>query len=325
MLIEYSINSLLEESSPKMNLKDPTISVVMPVWDRELYLREAVDSILSQSFTDFELILVADGTGPEVSSVLEQYALSDDRVRLYRLPCNMGVSAAKNVGIRMARGRYMAWMDSDDVAMPERLARQFEYLEANQEVELCCSDAIKILQDGQEVRMNCPEKDGVIKAMMWLVHGGAVLTPTAMMRSGFITQKALYHSSQFPRDLDHVHYIDMIRNGGRFYCIQEPLLRYRRHGGNVTSNPAGVDEEKRSVRMLLLPLFFPELTSSEGRAMLALMNPKIQVTYIEACQGVAAVHKAMQERRSFYGEDRKVLNSILSNLIQRLQKGMLGK
>jgi glycosyltransferase involved in cell wall biosynthesis len=107
---------------------NPDVSVVLPVYNCARYVGHAIDSILGQTFEDFELIVIDDGSTDDTPSILRRYA--DPRMRVITQP-NAGVAASANRGIAAARGRYVARMDADDLSLPERLARQVRYLDAN--------------------------------------------------------------------------------------------------------------------------------------------------------------------------------------------------
>ncbi|MBW2258128.1 MAG: glycosyltransferase family 2 protein, partial [Deltaproteobacteria bacterium] len=105
----------------------PKVSVVIPVYNRERYIGQAIDSILSQSFRDFELIVVDDGSSDGTPAVVER--CGDPRVRLVRHETNQGIPRTRNRGLLEARGEYVAWLDSDDVALPQRLRVQVDVLD----------------------------------------------------------------------------------------------------------------------------------------------------------------------------------------------------
>ena len=114
----------------------PKVSVVMPVYNAEKYLREAIDSILRQTFDDFEFIIVNDCSKDTSWDIMQEYARRDPRVILIYNAQNLGEAGARNVGMAQARGQYIAAMDADDVSMADRLALQVKYLDENPEVGL---------------------------------------------------------------------------------------------------------------------------------------------------------------------------------------------
>ena len=112
----------------------PLVSILMPVYKTAPFLREAMDSILSQTFRDFELIVLNDCSPDNAEEILDTY--SDPRIVRYKGEKNAGLSNVLNVGIEMARGKYIARMDSDDLSSPERLQVQVDYLEEHPAVDL---------------------------------------------------------------------------------------------------------------------------------------------------------------------------------------------
>ena len=113
----------------------PTVSVVMTVYNTERYVGEAVGSVLGQTFGDFEFVIVDDGSTDRSTTILKDFAARDPRIRLVSRP-NTGIVAAANEGIGLARGRYLARMDSDDVCLPRRFETQVNYLEQHPECVL---------------------------------------------------------------------------------------------------------------------------------------------------------------------------------------------
>src|SRR5690606_12063079 len=105
---------------------------IMPCYNTETYLREAIESLLGQRFKDFELIIINDGSTDDTSGILHDF--QDSRVRIFSFDENEGNYAARNKGLMEARGMYVAMADADDISLPERLQVQFEYLENHSEV-----------------------------------------------------------------------------------------------------------------------------------------------------------------------------------------------
>jgi glycosyltransferase involved in cell wall biosynthesis len=127
----------------------PTVTVLMPVLNSQRFLREAVDSILKQTWTDFELLVVNDGSTDSTATILESY--NDPRLRILNNNSNMGVPFSLNRGLAHARGRYVARIDGDDAALPERLTEQVRFLDHHPEVALVCSATDVIDADGETI------------------------------------------------------------------------------------------------------------------------------------------------------------------------------
>ena len=120
-----------------MNMEKPNITVLMPVHNGEAFVSEAVESIFRQTFYDFEMLIIDDGSTDQTPSILSKLAAKDSRVRVEGGRARLGFSGALNLGFDLARGAYVARMDADDIALPNRLAIQREYLESHPDVGLC--------------------------------------------------------------------------------------------------------------------------------------------------------------------------------------------
>ncbi|TAH33728.1 glycosyltransferase family 2 protein [Candidatus Saccharibacteria bacterium] len=114
----------------------PKISVVMSAYNAQEYLEEAIESILNQTFNDFEFIIIDDGSTDNTSAIIENYARQDSRIRPVDYGENKGLITALNTGFKMAKGRYIARMDADDISLPDRFLKQYEYLEAHPDTVL---------------------------------------------------------------------------------------------------------------------------------------------------------------------------------------------
>lgn len=282
-------------------------------------MAEALESVLNQTFSDFELLVILDGVPASVEAIVDNY--KDERIRVIRLPVNLGISTARNAGLSAARAPFIAYMDSDDVAVPTRLARQYNWMQEHPDLTMCGSNFVKLFTDGRRINARYPETDGMIKSRLLLVDS-AIFNPTVMVRGDFVRQHALRFDANFPRDQSHRFCVEMMRLGATFYGLQEELLVYRRHPENATQDRAGVDAEKTRVREVLLPLFFPELTGNENRVLLKGLCQQVQMTLDEACFFVTAVNKAAQEKRVFRGEDRTELRQILSSYRARVLQSL---
>jgi glycosyltransferase involved in cell wall biosynthesis len=140
-----------------MNL--PIVSVVITVYNDENYIATAIESILSQTFQDYELIVVDDGSTDATASILDKYLQTDKRIHVYRIE-NSGTTIAANVGLKMANGKYIARLDSDDISFPHRLMEQVQYLEENPVVALVGGSLEFIDENGVQVGVrNIKAKD----------------------------------------------------------------------------------------------------------------------------------------------------------------------
>jgi len=127
---------------------NPTVSVILPVYNGGIFLADAISSILNQTYKDFELIVIDDGSTDRTAEVLDHFRKQDDRVRLISRP-NRGLVASLNEGIDMARGRFIARMDADDISYPNRLERQLQLLQCDPDLDLVAARAILIDENNQ--------------------------------------------------------------------------------------------------------------------------------------------------------------------------------
>jgi glycosyltransferase involved in cell wall biosynthesis len=203
----------------------PPISVVMPVYNAEPFLRQAIDSILAQTLRDFEFIIIDDGSTDGTANLLESYRRRDARLRVHRA-AHQGLPACLNLGLRLASGKYIARMDGDDVSLPERFERQFRRLEANPSLAILGTQIRRINADGAVIdASNVPLDHAAILASMQQVC--CLHHPTVMMRAAALEQLGGYREC-FEAAEDHDLWL---RAAERFELgnLPDALLLYRIH------------------------------------------------------------------------------------------------
>lgn len=215
----------------------------MPVYNASRYLREAVESILTQSFRDFELIAVDDGSKDDSLAILREYEVKDPRVRIISR-ANTGIVGALNDGIAAARGEFIARMDSDDVSVPNRFEKQVAFLREHPDHVLLGSQVMLIDSEGAAL---CPKQDteytheAIDQAHLagrWpLVH------PTVMMRRDAVLSIGAYREKyQWLEDLDLFLRMAEV---GKIASLKDVLLRYRLHTGSVCHTREGDQDRIR--------------------------------------------------------------------------------
>jgi len=133
-------------------MENPKISVIMAVYNGEKYLEEAIESILDQSFDDFEFIIVDDGSIDRTSEILREYAKKDERIKIITNSKNIGLTKSLNKAIEQAKGEYIARQDADDISAPERLEKQIRLLESNDNLGCVGCNASVIDENGGFIR-----------------------------------------------------------------------------------------------------------------------------------------------------------------------------
>lgn len=212
-------------------MKVPEVSVLMPVYNIELYLREAIDSILQQTFTNFEFIIVNDGSTDRTEEIVLSY--KDERIRYYRNDKNSGVIYTLDRAMHLSKGKYLARMDGDDISLPDRLQKQYDYMQKNNcDVVASCVQLID--KDGKDIGYWDEDKKNIsAKAIKnYLPINNCIAHPTVMMKSE-ILKKYKYNPKQRHNE-DYDLWLRIIADGGSIQKIEEPLLMHRYLQTSVT-------------------------------------------------------------------------------------------
>ncbi len=212
----------------------PSVSVIMPAYNVERYISEAIESILHQSFSDFEFIIVDDHSSDRTLDVVKSFARRDARIRYLSNARNMRRAAASNVGIALARGVFVAVMDADDIAMPERLEKQVRFLDAHAEVGAVGGAMVLMTPDGRvtgERRYRI--SDAAIRKGIFKYN--PFCHPSVMMRRSLVLEAGLY-DPHYATAEDYDLYF-RLGKVAKFANLAEVLLRYRvRENGSLMSN-----------------------------------------------------------------------------------------
>jgi glycosyltransferase involved in cell wall biosynthesis len=214
-------------------MNGPRVSVLLPVHNGESFLQGAVRSVLAQSFGDFELLVLDDGSTDGSRRIAEGLAAEDPRVRVLSWD-NQGIVGSLNAGLEQARGPLIARMDADDVARPTRFARQVAYLDAHPETVALGTHALLIGPEGDPI---CPwfvlleGHDEIDRRLLSSDGGGTLIHPTVMMRREPLMALGGYRIDyQWAEDLD---LFLRLAERGRLANLPETLLDYRQHLSSV--------------------------------------------------------------------------------------------
>lgn len=214
----------------------PSISVVMPAYNAAKYLREAIDSILAQTYTDFEFIIINDGSTDSTKDIIMSY--DDPRIVYLENDVNSGIVVTLNKGLDAAQGRYIARMDADDISLPTRLAEQFAFMEANPDIAVA-GCLVERFDDNGWHDFPPSEKDhDICKAD--LLFSTCVAHPATIIRKSILDKHHLRYDEHFVGMEDYCLWwrISRISN---ITNLQKRLLKYRQHKDQVTK--AEIDHE----------------------------------------------------------------------------------
>lgn len=213
----------------------PVVSVIMAVRDGERWLREAIDSILTQTFSDFEFLIVDDGSRDETPEILAAYRARDPRVHVIA-QAKEGFVRALNRGLAAATGALIARLDADDVALPERLRRQVDYLAAHPDVVLLGTWTQVIDEEGQPKRRHLrPPTDAKSLARV-MARTNPFIHSSAMFRTALARELGGYRQAFYTAE-DYDLWLRLSERG-EIAILPEVLVRYRQHGGSMSSTKA---------------------------------------------------------------------------------------
>lgn len=184
-----------------MNMRrDPKVTVLMSIYNGERYLNEAVDSILTQTFTDFEFLIIDDASTDRTPEILRGY--DDPRIRIVTNEENLGLTKSLNKGLTLARGEYIARMDADDISLPERFEQQIYFLEKNSDIGVLGAAVQYIDECGKPLQiLKWPQKDTLIKWELCFMN--PIAHPSAIIRRRLLTESGGYNEKiTFAQDYD---------------------------------------------------------------------------------------------------------------------------
>lgn len=210
----------------------PILSVLTSCYNAAPYLHEAVTSILQQTFADFEYILIDDGSTDGTTEILQKYSLVDGRIRVISKP-NTGLASSLNVGLCEARGQWVARLDADDAAMPQRFQEQLSFLSCHPDTIVLGTGCIEITSTGIP-----------IKKHRYPSHKRPFLSHLLGGKSPFPHSSAVFNKSAvtgldgYRVRLNGAEDVDLwlrLSEYGEVRCLSQPLVRLRRHNGSITA------------------------------------------------------------------------------------------
>jgi glycosyltransferase involved in cell wall biosynthesis len=220
--------------------KHPAVSVILPVYNGEKFLRPAIESILNQTFGDFELILINDGSSDGTEKIIQEF--SDSRIVYLNNGENLGLSRSYNRAINIARGAYIARMDADDISEPKRFERQVSFLKRHPHVDIVGSSVTFIDEKGNKRGMRLRQEDHTLIKF-------SSLFSTPLMHPAIIGKASLFKSHHYNENLHNSEDYELwsrllFETDTHFANIREPLLQYRTFPNSFTQT---LNLDKRTV------------------------------------------------------------------------------
>lgn len=209
-------------------MPEPLVSVIIPTYNREKFIAECVRSVLDQTFTDLEVIVSDDGSPDNTEAVVG--AITDERVTYSRIE-HVGIpSATRNNGIKQARGRYLAFLDSDDLWFPDKLERQLELIKADERIGLVCTNGINFSEEGVlglKNRLPLTDDDFLFEALLEFNH---IICSSVLVKKDVIDDVGMFDENPDLRAVEDYHLWLRVRKKYGIRYINDPLVKYRTHG-----------------------------------------------------------------------------------------------
>jgi glycosyltransferase involved in cell wall biosynthesis len=235
----------------------PRIGVLMPVYNVAPFIKESIQSILDQSFSDFELLIIDDCSTDETFNIIQSF--QDNRIKLIRNDVNKGLVYGLNLGLQLLQNDYIARMDGDDLCLPNRFEYQVLFMDANPEVVLCGTQAYwdEIGQDGvlgESHKWDYPSSDEVIRvSLLW---SATFVHPSVIMRGDVIRRNHLTYDDSYTIACEDWHMWVRLSRFGKIANLNERLVRYRiRKGSLHRSDPSLALKLNHQVRQFYLHSF----------------------------------------------------------------------
>jgi|Deesub1362A_J573_1020465.scaffolds.fasta_scaffold01189_2 glycosyltransferase involved in cell wall biosynthesis len=220
----------------------PKVSVIIPCYNVEDYIGECLDSVFSQTFQNFEVIIINDGSTDKSEEKIRPYLNKYKKKIKYFFQRNRGAYCARNMGIKHASGEYIAFLDADDMLRPESLERRVEEIEADRRVGLVYTDAYLLIDEGESKKIHEKTYREFFEITFYkgevtlqILERNFVPTPTVLVRSEVLRKVGLFDET-FKRTADYDLWIRISKNGWKFSYVEEPLSYYRVREKSLSQN-----------------------------------------------------------------------------------------
>ena len=228
-----NINDLINTKADDKN-DTPLISVVMSCYNRQNYVAQAIESILNQTYTNFEFIIIDDCSTDNTYKIIKKYVKRDKRIIALQNEDNKGIVHALNTGFKLAQGKYIARMDDDDISLPQRFEKQVKYMEENPDVVVLGSKIETFPNEGGNW---CPATNGDLLQMLMPLCC-PICHPSVLIRKDFLRKHKLSYLEEYKYAEDYHLWTQIILKGGKIVNLDEVLLKYRIGGNKISSNKA---------------------------------------------------------------------------------------
>ena len=296
-------------------MKKNKVTVLMPVYNGEKYLREAVDSILNQTYTNFDFLIINDGSTDNTLKILQSY--NDNRIKIIDNKENLGLIQTLNKGLRLASGEFIARMDADDISLPVRLEKQINYLIKQNEVGVLGSQADIINDLGEKIDFYMvPNSHNMIAWM--LLFGRSFIHPSVMFRRSAIEEAEGYNASSLYME-DYELWISLVKKT-RFANLSETLIKYRTSKDSISRRM--VDQQQQNV-LTAKKKFIEEILNKEInieilKRMRIIQSRKIFLSKsqgVEIINLITSLYYEFKKKQIITGNINDVFKEVLNKMV----------
>jgi len=219
----------------------PKVSVLMPAYNAEKYIAEAIDSILNQTFSDFEFIIINDGSTDNTADIVKKYAARDNRIKFINNKKNQGVSTIRNILLDKASGEYLIYQDSDDVSISNRIETQVAFMDMHPNISISCAG---ILSHPDLQIITCQSQPKILDFYV----ANHVSNPSVIMRRADIVNAGLHYNTQYSTAEDYAFWVDALKHNLKIYNIPDVLVKYRVLPNSLSHNNPKISEFNDIIR-----------------------------------------------------------------------------
>ncbi|WP_218048972.1 glycosyltransferase [Curvivirga aplysinae] len=216
------------------------ISVLMAIYNGADFLKTAIESILNQTFTDWTFVIVDDASTDQTKEILSSYASKEPRIHIIKNETNLGLTKSLNVGLREIKSPYIARFDADDISLPNRLQKQYDFMQSNPDIAFCGSNAIIVdAEEKLKFVTSLPETSAELSAISIIQN--PFIHPSTMLRKSVLDTFNIDYDESFKTTQDWVLWVEIMSHG-KTANIKEPLIKQRYH-------PSSISHAKRDIQI----------------------------------------------------------------------------
>ncbi|MGK7389601.1 MAG: glycosyltransferase family 2 protein [Candidatus Cyclobacteriaceae bacterium M2_1C_046] len=208
----------------------PTVSIITATYNSEKYITETIKSVINQSYTDWELLITDDFSTDNTTSIIKKFVENDSRIKLFKLPKNSGPAIARNNSIKNSTGKYLAFLDSDDLWLPHKLLKQIEFINLNPTCALFYSSYNYINSDGEIIAFQGVPEKLTYKDLLKSCSIGCLTAVVNINVTGKIYMPVIKKRQDFAL------WLKILRTYDYALGLREPLAHYRTGGNSISSN-----------------------------------------------------------------------------------------